>query len=194
MCTHLRIVLLSVAVYLSPALLLGQLLPGSDTSFEVEMNANVENHLTVAGKVMTLRGDPIGGAQVLVEPIGAPVGFRTLKTDLQGRFQTDYQTMARITEFSVDLTVTKKGFLKAHEIIDLGDPSKGYRIYPVTLREPGEDPRLLSQEDLISRLAPRLKNLEAAKGLSAAREKDYARGVEELLAGRPDQPCCPSPR
>ena len=109
-------------------------------------------------------------------------------TDLQGGFQTEYWFNADLVkEFSVTLTVTKKGFLKAHETIDLGDPSKAW-IITVTLREPEEDPRLLSQADLISRLAPRLKKLGASEGLSAAEEKDYARGVEEFLdRNRPDR-------
>ena len=41
---------------------------------------------------------------------------------------------------------------------------------------------------MISRLAPRLKKLGASEGLSAAGEKDYARGVEEFLdRKRPDR-------
>jgi len=56
------------------------------------------------------------------------------------------------------------------------------------LREPREDSELLSQADLISGLAPRLKKLKSSDGLSAAGEKDYARGVAEFLeANRPDR-------
>jgi hypothetical protein len=85
-----------------------------------------------------------------------------------------------VKELSVTLTVTKEGFLKAHVTIDLGDSSKAW-VFPVTLRDAEEDPSLLSQADLISGLAPRLKKLGASEGLSAAEEKDYARGVEEFL-------------
>ena len=82
--------------------------------------------------------------------------------------------------FLPDLKVTKKGFRKAHALIDFGSSDKFWLI-PVTLRDPEEDSELLSQADLISGLAPRLKKLGASDGLSAAGEKDYARGVEEFL-------------
>jgi hypothetical protein len=135
----------------------------------------------VAGEVTTLRGDPISGAKVDVEPLNGSGGFRSLRTDLQGRFQTEYGFRADLVkELSVTLTVTKEGFLKAHVTIDLGDSSKAW-VFPVTLRDAEEDPSLLSQADLISGLAPRLKKLGASEGLSAAEEKDYARGVEEFL-------------
>ncbi len=57
-------------------------------------------------------------------------------------------------------------------------------MIPVTLREAPEDPNLLPQADLIAGLAPRLKKLTAADGLSAAGDKDYARGVTEFLEKR----------
>jgi hypothetical protein len=154
----------------------------------LDINRIMQNHWILAGKVTTLRGDPIRGANVVVEPLNASGGFRNLTTDLQGGFQTEYWlNVETVKEFSVTLTVTKKGFLKAQETIDLGDPSKAW-IFPVTLREPEEDPSLLSQADLISRVAPRLKKLGASEGLSTAEEKDYGRGVEEFLdRKRPDR-------
>jgi hypothetical protein len=141
----------------------------------------------VAGKVTTLRGDPVAGAKVDVAPNGVSSGFRTLVTNFQGEFQAEYWVDATLVEeFGVDLKVTKKGFLKAHAVIDFGASDKTW-VIPVTLREP-EDSELLSQADLISGLAPRLKKLGASDGLSAAGEKDYARGVAELLdRGRSDR-------
>jgi tetratricopeptide (TPR) repeat protein len=155
---------------------------------DFDLNRLIQNNRILAGQVTTLRGDPISGAKVDVEFLSGSSGFRSLITDLQGRFQTEYGfNPDTAKEFSVALRVTKKGFLKAHEIIDYGDPSKPW-IITVTLREPEEDPRLLSQADLISKVAPRLKKLEASEGLSAAEEKDYARGVEEFLGrNRPDR-------
>ena len=56
------------------------------------------------------------------------------------------------------------------------------------LRSEEEDPEVLSQAELVSALAPRLKSLGAADGLSSKEEKDYARGIEEFLEkGRPEQ-------
>jgi len=176
MRSHLRILLLSGAVCLSPALLMAQ---GAGMS-TLELSLSQKQWI-VAGEVTTLRGDPISGAKVDVEPLNGSGGFRSLRTDLQGRFQTEYGFRADLVkELSVTLTVTKEGFLKAHVTIDLGDSSKAW-VFPVTLRDAEEDPSLLSQADLISGLAPRLKKLGASEGLSAAEEKDYARGVEEFL-------------
>ena len=50
----------------------------------------VQKRWIVAGKVTTLRGDPVAGARVDVEPTSASGQFRTLVTDFQGQFQTDY--------------------------------------------------------------------------------------------------------
>jgi hypothetical protein len=159
---------------------------------DFDLNRLLQNRWILAGKVTTLQGDPISGAKVDVDPPSASSGFRSLTTDLQGRFQTEYGLDTRSSkELSVTLTVTKKGFLKAHETIDIGDPSKAW-VIPITLRKLEEDPRLLSQADLIARLAPRLKKLGASEGLSAAEEKDYAHGVEEFLdRNRPDRALLP---
>jgi tetratricopeptide (TPR) repeat protein len=141
----------------------------------------LQGHWLVAGKVKTLRGDPVAGAKVDVVPTSASGEFRTLVTNFQGEFQTEYWLNVEfVKEFGVDLKVTKKGFLKAHSIIDFGTSGKPW-VIPVTLREAEEDSELLSQADLISGLAPRLKKLGASDGLSTAGEKDYALGVEEFL-------------
>jgi len=176
MSVRARMLVLVTAVWLSTAPLMAQRADMSTRDLRL-----TQDHWILAGKVTTLRGDPISGAKVDVEPLSGSGGFRSLITDLQGRFQTEYVFNAEsVKELSVTLTVTKEGFLKAHETIDLGDSSKAW-INTITLREPEEDPSLLSQADLISRLAPRLKKLGASEGLSAAEEKDYARGVEEFL-------------
>ena len=143
MSAHLRIFVLLTALCLSPAPLIAQdtgVLSGNKAS-TFEVNRLMQNHWILVGKVTTLRGDPISGAKVDVEPLSASGGIRSLITDLQGRFQTEYGFNADLVkELSVTLTVTKKGFLKAHETIDLGDSSKAW-IITVTLREPEEDPR-----------------------------------------------------
>ena len=142
---------------------------------------NLYNSWVVAGKVKTLRGDPVAGAKVEVVPTGVSVGSRTLVTNLQGEFQTEFSLNVEVVkDLTFDLNVTKKGFLKAHAVINFGEVGKTW-VIPVTLREPEEDPELLSQADLISGLAPRLNKLKPSDGLSAAGEKDYARGVAEFL-------------
>jgi tetratricopeptide (TPR) repeat protein len=141
----------------------------------------LQKHWIVAGKVMTLQGDPIRGARVTVIPTNASGEFQTSDTDFQGMFRAEYALSADLVkELTVDVTITKKGFLKGHALIDLGDPDKP-QLRPFTLRDPNEDPNLLSQADFVSKLAPRLKTLQASDGISSASEKDYARGVSEFF-------------
>ncbi|MGA2609457.1 MAG: hypothetical protein ABSH01_18605 [Terriglobia bacterium] len=190
MYAHLRLTVLFAAVCMLPVSSIAQTMGSTDAmggALPSNMLGNInpynilQRHWVVAGKVTTLRGDPVAGAKVDVAPIGASGEFRTLVTDFQGVFQTEYWLNPELVkEFGVELKVAKKGFLKAHSLIDYGTSDKTW-VIPVTLREPEEDSELLSQADLISGLAPRLKKLGASDGLSAAAEKDYARGVEEFL-------------
>ena len=192
---HVKMAVLFVLVCLSPVALTAQVAGGSGGLAVAAMDTfnrdrSVKNRWVVAGKVTTLEGEPIQGAVVEVDPLHAGGEFRSLISDLQGNFLTDYWlNVSAGNEFSAILTVTKKGYLRAHATIELTDPSQSQvLVIPVTLREPGEDPKLLPQAALISRLAPRLKKLGASDGLSVAEEKDYARGVEEFLnRKRPDQ-------
>ena len=151
------------------------------------LQQRLENQWWVDAKVTNMAGDPIQGATVEVQPLNSVGEFRTFSTNLQGTFRTDYWLRVNVfKEFGVTLIVTKKGYLKAQATVFLTDPINTW-IVPVTLREPGEDPRLLPQAKLISALTPRLKTLGVSDGLSAAEEKDYARGVQEFLdRKRPD--------
>jgi len=135
----------------------------------------------VAGKVTTLDGRPVAGARVELLVTSISGGTRSLVTDNQGAFQTDFSLNVEVVrDFAVDFKVTKKGFQRARALVDFGESGKTW-VVPITLRRPTEDPRLLSQAELISGLAPRLGKLQAGDGLSAAGEKDYARGVSQFL-------------
>jgi len=140
----------------------------------------VQINWVVAGKVKTAQGDPVRGAQVLLAPL-VPAASRIFATDAQGEFSTMYQLNAKeVSEFSAILTVKKKGFQTVHAYVDYGRSVKAW-VVPLTLREADEDPALLSPADLISGLAPKLKQLGPADGLAAKSEKDYTRGVADFL-------------
>ncbi len=142
----------------------------------------------LAGRVMTLEGDVIRGARVQVSPLRAG-DLRIFKTDASGDFQTFYSPMDMddlVTDFKVELTVSKKGFQKAYELIDLGDFPEPVRL-PITLLPEEQDPSLLSLQDLNSHLLPELQSLGAGEDISAKSEKEYAKGVQEFVGkGRPD--------
>ena len=183
-----RITVLLAAACLSMASAVAQDSPSPTPFNNPNLFSIVQKRWVVAGKVTTLGGDPVAGARVDVQPTSASGAFRTLVTDFQGMFQTDYWlNLDLVKQFSVELRVSKKGFRPAHSLIDFGT-SDQIRLIPITLREPGEDPSLLSQADLISGLASKLDKLKASDGLSAAEEKDYARGVGEFLVlHKPDR-------
>jgi tetratricopeptide (TPR) repeat protein len=200
MKSHLRILMIIGTLWGLPAAMMAQAIPLSAPGVGMTPNPNsgdpnyntmnpyglLQKHWLVAGQVMTLEGDPVAGVKVVVQPMVAGEN-RFLVTDSQGRFETEYTLNAELVkEFSVVVDANKKGFQKAHELIDYGNVDKTWAI-PITLRDPHPDPELLSQADFVSALAPRLKKLGSTDGLSAKSEKDYARGVEEFLdRNRPD--------
>jgi tetratricopeptide (TPR) repeat protein len=176
MSAHLRTLGLLTGACLVPLAALAQGAPTTSTA-----DLHFLNTWTVAGKVTTLRGDPVPGARVEVAPTLTSGAIRTLATNLQGEFQTEYRlTFENVKEFGVDVRVTKKGYLKAHTLVDFGASNRTW-VIRVTLRDAEESPELLPQAELIARLAPRLKKLTASDGLSAAGEKDYEHGVMEYL-------------
>jgi tetratricopeptide (TPR) repeat protein len=188
---HFRFLMIFAALCCLPAALMAQgvdMVGAPSSGFGAINPYNLlQKHWIVAGKVTTLGGDPVAGAKVAVQPT-VEGEFRLLTTNLQGEFQTEYDLNADLVrEFSVVVTTNKKGFLKAHALIDFGNADRTWAI-PITLRDPNPDPELLSQADMVSALAPRLKKLGSADGLSAKSEKDYAHGVEEFLdQSRPDR-------
>ena len=152
---------------------------------------------TVSGTVQRLRGEPVPGAIVMVRVTNAPspnpatifastpveptlsATWKSLKTNLQGEFTTEFTIGAQVSQLELDLRVTKAGLQKAHEIVEFTAPDKTW-IIPVTLREIEEDSELITQAELISTLEPRLKQFPAEAGRSGA-AKDYSRGFEELV-------------
>jgi len=133
----------------------------------------------VAGRVVNLQGRPVHGATVRIQAAG---GWRDLVTDFQGEFHAEYSlTEITLQDFPVELTVTMKGFLQAHRMLDFETTSGDFPAVQVTLRDANQNPDLLAPADLISGLAPKLKDLGTADGLSAKSEKDYARGAQEFL-------------
>jgi len=168
-----RVIQLLLLACLLPISAIAQSLPTSQAD-------TLEGIWLVAGKVKTFQGDPIRGAAVTVTPlVGAET--RMLSTDAQGKFRYEYTlNVELVPEFSVVLTVKKKGFQTAHAYITYTHPRDSWEV-PLTLREDVEDPELLSTADLISGLAPKLKQLSPADGLSAKSEKDYVYGVADFL-------------
>lgn len=134
----------------------------------------------VAGTVKTARGAPVGGATVLVAPMGA-WGSRTLLTNASGEFRTDYPLdMVLVQEFAVALTAKKKGYQTTHAFANYIVSGPPWQV-SLTLQGLDENPRPFPVADLISGLAPTLKNLGPSEGLAEKYEADYTRGVADFI-------------
>lgn len=142
----------------------------------------LQNRWIVAGKVKTAQGYPVRGAAVIISPLST-TATRMLATDVDGEFQYQFGMMAEeVRDFKALLTVKKKGFQTEHAYVNYGKSARTWWI-PITMHEQGDDADRdqLPSADLISALAPKLRQLGPANGLAIRSEKDYARGVTAFL-------------
>ena len=165
---RLRMLALAAALSWVPVAALSQVAQplaggaGENTIAGINRLQTQQRNWTVSGKVTTLAGQPIAHARVEVAPTVMGGNFRSMMTDSQGLFRTEYWlNFERFSDFSIELTVIKKGFLRAHSIIDFGSSGKTW-VIPVTLREPGEDPKLLSQANNCTPIVPTAGNSRTA--------------------------------
>ena len=180
MKTCSRAILLFMSVSFLPLTGMAQGLGQANATVSVNPYAVVQTIWVVAGKVKTSHGDPVRNAAVTVAPLIA-AEVRSLSTDAQGEFRTEYQLNAvGVDGFNVVLTAKKKGLRTGHAFVSYARSAKTWEV-PITLREPDEDSAQLSSADLISGLLPKLKQLGPEDGLSAKSEKDYTRGVAEYV-------------
>lgn len=195
---------LGISFYLGSGLLMAQGLPvapaqSTPTSLSpniIESNGDLNGsrrYCVVAGRVTSILGDPIPGATVRISPVLFNQ-YRFFKTDASGEFQTFYpMTILHLeagyfSDFKVWLTIKKRGFQTAHELIDYSNCAKPARVLPFTLRPEHQDPALLSQQHLLAGLLPGLRSLGPSDGLSAGSEKKYSKGVVQFVdKGRPDR-------
>ena len=175
----LRAILLCLSAGLLPICMMGQILPGGGATTDNHVYDLQHTNWLVIGKVKTSQGDPVRGAVVMVAPLGA--SSRVLFTNARGEFSTEYDLNIRtVHDFSVVLTVKKKGFQAAHAYADYNASGKTWEI-PLTLRGLEEDTTQLSPADLIAGLTPKLKQLGPSEGLAVKSAKDYTRAVTDFL-------------
>ncbi len=140
-------------------------------------------HKTLGAIIRTPEGKRVSDAKVeIANNVGAPQQF--LYTDHQGEFRADYDVFHEDAsrEFVATVKVSKKGYQVLHKVVVMtnGVDTLGLALtlQPV---ENQPNPMVLTQQQLIDAVAPRLRNLGPADGLAAKDQKDYVRGVQDFL-------------
>ena len=168
--------------------------PGDSTSNPSALRTKENQIWHIFGRVTELGGQPApqctvkvavaepNTAKVLSQEAGPEPGLtRTVEANLQGEFQTEFSLDPNLYQkLSVELVAAKPGYRETRETVNFGDGGKTWEI-ALTLRPATQDPDQLSQPDLISSLAPRLRNPAALRSMPASARKDYLRGVGEFL-------------
>ena len=142
----------------------------------------VQVHRTVIGRVTTPKGECVRGATVQISTNSGTM-FRSVETDSQGVFSTNYDLNFQPKEFIITVSVTKKGYPTVHAYANYGSSGQPFSIM-VVLKQPVRDPTVLTQSELVSQLAPRLRALGPADGLAEKDVKAYARAAGEFLDRR----------
>jgi tetratricopeptide (TPR) repeat protein len=150
---------------------------------ESAMRTMLTNDWVIVGRATDMKGNPLGGATVLVD-VGVGSGsVQALRTNLQGEFQTEFTLDATLQRhFTARLVATKRGYTEARETVEFGAADRASGIEMV-LRESKQNADELPLATLVNTLAPRLREY-AGKGLGVEadhKEKDLIRGCEELL-------------
>ena len=136
---------------------------------------------TVFGQVLALDGKPISGAKVLVDVGGGGQGRRTLETNLQGEFRTEYVLDIKLYKtLRVEAMASKAGYRKARETEQFS-VDEGTRGIFLVLREETNDPDVLPLATLLASLAPRMREAESQGGVPPSVRKEYMRGTEQFL-------------
>jgi hypothetical protein len=155
----------------------------------------------VFGKVTDLKGQAVRGASVVAD-IGLGSKYkRQLTTDVQGRFESQYELLATsVKSLDVRLIVRAPGYHDAFEFVDFGAGGKTWEI-DVTLRPEKESADELSVESLVETLAPPLRESLQQDPTLASSRKDLERGgaafmandtaaaipsLQKVVAGHPD--------
>ncbi|HEV2424642.1 MAG TPA: tetratricopeptide repeat protein [Terriglobia bacterium] len=137
----------------------------------------------VFGKVTDIKGDTVRDASVVTD-LGLGTTYkRSLTTDFQGEFRTDYRVDAStMKDLGVRVAVRAPGYHDAYEFVNFGAGDKTWEI-DITMRPATEGAGDLNVESLVETLAPPLaSNLQKDPALARVK-KDLDRGATAFLAG-----------
>jgi tetratricopeptide (TPR) repeat protein len=136
----------------------------------------------IYGIVTTLNGDPVGGVRVRVDPNAGMQKVTTVLTDLRGEYHTHVELDGALyPTLTVNVSASKPGYDDARESAEFKKTGE-VREIDLILATKKKNPDKLPPADLVSRLAPRFSNPAVLTTAKGSARKDYARGVDELVA------------
>lgn len=181
----IRLLILSLLISLVPFPLLAQAPAGRGipSGWDADMTLRQVEKQTwhIFGKVTDLRGEPLLAASVRVD-LGSGIQFvKSLSTNAQGDFRTEYTLDAKQWKrLAPTLLVEREGYLPAREFVDFAEGDKTWEI-DVAMRPDTQAAEELPPEALVEALAPRLRaTLENDATLKPVR-KDLGRAIEQFL-------------
>ena len=133
----------------------------------------------ISGRVMTLKGDPIAGADVRIDVGAGQERSKVIQSNLQGEFVTEVKLEETLRKIKVDVVASKPGFLDARETEEF-ESEEAIRGFNLVLRDEAVNAEMLTQAALVAALAPRFSARGAGPALAEAR-REYERGVELFL-------------
>ncbi|HEY6292897.1 MAG TPA: hypothetical protein VI455_15210 [Terriglobia bacterium] len=139
----------------------------------------------ISGRVLTIHGKGVAAAEVEISLPGEKHPLRKVKTDDRGSFQVSFlASSGRPGRTEVMLNASCEGYLDAQDTIELESDRAAGTVDLVVQREP-EDPHLLSWDDLVAALLPRLRTPVTAALLGGAGLQQFNLGLRLLDQSRP---------
>jgi len=173
------------ALALAGTVFLPELASPQGASFPVKISVNELNFAKqyflwpISGRVTTLKGDPVAGANVRIDVGAGQERSKIIQSNLQGEFVSEFKLEETLRKIKVDVVASKPGFLNAHET-DEFKSEEAIRGFNLVLRDEAVNPEMLTQAALVAALGPRFRAPGAGPAPADAR-REYERGAELFL-------------
>ena len=138
----------------------------------------------ISGQVVTLKGEPVAAAKITID-VGdfGTQPKRLLQTDLQGRFQADYELInGGSPKLKVQVTAKKDGYQPASEAVEFPSHDKTWVIQVILGNK--RDELVPSLADLVAILAPKLLAVASQDKEIDTRRKEFQRGTAKFMGRR----------
>ncbi len=155
---------------------------------DLEHTLSIDRVWPIFGRVISLNGVPIYGAQVKVDLGGGAGAPQVLVTNAKGEFKAEYTLNASLyTQVHARIVASKEGYFVAREAADFLAKDKSTREIIVVLQEESGNSEILPGSSLVSSLEGRFRSPAVLGSVPESARKDFERGAGELF-DKPDFP------